>query len=378
MLGQAHAPRRRAARHCRRGLLRPRSSGGRRSRAVAVRTVERRPEGRERRARVAGALGRARASTRSTRSLARARARLAQLERQADALRREQVALAAEMKVALERRPRLAAAARVARPAALRPRRHEHARDHLRRDGRSTTRSTELDNLEHVTSINNERARRSCGTRRRASATTSRALDLARGQARGRDARAGGDDARARRGAGRAGRVHRRPAAAARAELRCRSRSSSRRRTRPGVRTQQLAARTTTAPARGDDDRDDSAGTAGRSPSRRSPTRCPASTASGLPVGWGVVAVDPSVIPLGTHMTVPGYGEAVAADTGCADQGRDHRPLVPDASPWRRPGAAGRSRSPSTRLPPLPPARHGARRTFDPQLGQPRPPGRTS
>ena len=39
----------------------------------------------------------------------------------------------------------------------------------------------------------------------------------------------------------------------------------------------------------------------------------PGHTASGLPVGWGVVAVDPSVIPLGTHMTVPGYGEAVAA-----------------------------------------------------------------
>ena len=40
------------------------------------------------------------------------------------------------------------------------------------------------------------------------------------------------------------------------------------------------------------------------------------STATGLPVGWGVVAVDPSIIPLGTHMTIPGYGEAVAADTG--------------------------------------------------------------
>lgn len=39
-------------------------------------------------------------------------------------------------------------------------------------------------------------------------------------------------------------------------------------------------------------------------------------TATGLPVGWGVAAVDPSVIPLGTHMAVPGYGEAVAADTG--------------------------------------------------------------
>jgi 3D (Asp-Asp-Asp) domain-containing protein len=44
----------------------------------------------------------------------------------------------------------------------------------------------------------------------------------------------------------------------------------------------------------------------------------PGNTASGLPVGPGVVAVDPSVIPLGTHMTVPGYGSAVAADTGTA------------------------------------------------------------
>lgn len=40
------------------------------------------------------------------------------------------------------------------------------------------------------------------------------------------------------------------------------------------------------------------------------------STATGIPVGYGVAAVDPSVIPLGSHMDVPGYGEAVAADTG--------------------------------------------------------------
>jgi peptidoglycan DL-endopeptidase CwlO len=39
-------------------------------------------------------------------------------------------------------------------------------------------------------------------------------------------------------------------------------------------------------------------------------------TATGIPTGWGVAAVDPSVIPLGTHLTIPGYGEAVAADTG--------------------------------------------------------------
>ena len=42
------------------------------------------------------------------------------------------------------------------------------------------------------------------------------------------------------------------------------------------------------------------------------------STATGIPVGWGVAAVDPRVIPLGTHLTIPGYGEAVAADTGGA------------------------------------------------------------
>jgi peptidoglycan DL-endopeptidase CwlO len=39
-------------------------------------------------------------------------------------------------------------------------------------------------------------------------------------------------------------------------------------------------------------------------------------TATGVPTGWGVVAVDPGVIPLGTRMSVPGYGEGVAADTG--------------------------------------------------------------
>ena len=45
-------------------------------------------------------------------------------------------------------------------------------------------------------------------------------------------------------------------------------------------------------------------------------------TATGIPVAWGVVAVDPSVIPLGTRMTIPGYGAGVAADTGSAVRGR--------------------------------------------------------
>jgi cystine transport system substrate-binding protein len=45
-------------------------------------------------------------------------------------------------------------------------------------------------------------------------------------------------------------------------------------------------------------------------------------SATGLPVGPGIVATDPSVIPLGTRMTIPGYGEGVAADTGGGIQGR--------------------------------------------------------
>jgi 3D (Asp-Asp-Asp) domain-containing protein len=44
----------------------------------------------------------------------------------------------------------------------------------------------------------------------------------------------------------------------------------------------------------------------------------PGTTATGLPVGQGVCAVDPSVIPLGTRFEVPGYGSCLAADTGSA------------------------------------------------------------
>lgn len=45
-------------------------------------------------------------------------------------------------------------------------------------------------------------------------------------------------------------------------------------------------------------------------------------TASGRPAGPGSIAVDPAVIPLGTHLRVAGYGEGVADDTGGAIRGR--------------------------------------------------------
>jgi 3D (Asp-Asp-Asp) domain-containing protein len=65
----------------------------------------------------------------------------------------------------------------------------------------------------------------------------------------------------------------------------------------------------------------------------------PGSTSSGLPVGWGVVAVDPSVIPLGTKLTIPGYGEGVAADTGGAVRGATIDlwfPTLAQANAWGR------------------------------------------
>jgi 3D (Asp-Asp-Asp) domain-containing protein/septal ring factor EnvC (AmiA/AmiB activator) len=62
-------------------------------------------------------------------------------------------------------------------------------------------------------------------------------------------------------------------------------------------------------------------------------------TATGAPTGWGVVAVDPSVIPLGTRMEIPGYGSGVAADTGGAIQGATIDlwfPTVAQARLWGR------------------------------------------
>lgn len=44
-------------------------------------------------------------------------------------------------------------------------------------------------------------------------------------------------------------------------------------------------------------------------------------TATGARARRGIVAVDPRVIPLGTHLYIPGYGRAVAADTGGSIKG---------------------------------------------------------
>ncbi len=48
---------------------------------------------------------------------------------------------------------------------------------------------------------------------------------------------------------------------------------------------------------------------------------CNGITATGRQAAKGVVAVDPRVIPLGTKLYIPGYGQAIAADTGGAIKG---------------------------------------------------------
>jgi 3D (Asp-Asp-Asp) domain-containing protein len=42
---------------------------------------------------------------------------------------------------------------------------------------------------------------------------------------------------------------------------------------------------------------------------------------TGLPLRYGIVATDPKVIPMGSKLYIPGYGEGLAADQGNAIQG---------------------------------------------------------
>lgn len=60
-------------------------------------------------------------------------------------------------------------------------------------------------------------------------------------------------------------------------------------------------------------------------------------TATGVPVTKGIVAVDPAVIPLGTRLYIPGYGFAVAADTGGGIKGNMIDLGYPDGVPvdWK-------------------------------------------
>jgi 3D (Asp-Asp-Asp) domain-containing protein len=48
---------------------------------------------------------------------------------------------------------------------------------------------------------------------------------------------------------------------------------------------------------------------------------CSGMTAIGQRAGHGIVAVDPHFIPLGTHVFIPGYGPALAGDTGGSIRG---------------------------------------------------------
>ncbi len=49
---------------------------------------------------------------------------------------------------------------------------------------------------------------------------------------------------------------------------------------------------------------------------------CDTITATGMKQGFGVIAVDPKVIPLYSKLYVPGYGNAIAGDTGGMIKGK--------------------------------------------------------
>jgi len=46
--------------------------------------------------------------------------------------------------------------------------------------------------------------------------------------------------------------------------------------------------------------------------------KCSGITANGMHAGFGIIAVDPHLIPLGSKLMIPGYGRAIAGDTGGA------------------------------------------------------------
>ncbi len=48
---------------------------------------------------------------------------------------------------------------------------------------------------------------------------------------------------------------------------------------------------------------------------------CSGTTATGTKAGYGTIAVDPNLIPLGSRVYIPGYGVGIAEDTGGAIKG---------------------------------------------------------
>jgi 3D (Asp-Asp-Asp) domain-containing protein len=259
--------------------------------------------------------------------LARARARLAGLERQAATLRREQATLAVEMKIAL-------AGARVSQQ-----RLGSRLRSLFEHGDTSTLEIlfgaksldqalAELDGLQHVTAINEQvltqlhDAKTRIGTSSRG--LHSRAARLAaatRLQAHTTRALEAALAARSSYVAG----LRRQRDLNARQIVRIQEQAAA-----AQVRSQQVAAAPAPTPTLIPAGAPVTAAPVTAAPATvhghtltvsATAYALPGRTASGLPVGWGVVAVDPSVIPLGTHMTIPGYGEAVAADTGSAVKG---------------------------------------------------------
>jgi len=255
--------------------------------------------------------------------LASAQARLAQLDQQAATLRRERTVLRTELKVALNgakiSQQRLASRVRLL---------FDHGETstlEILFGARSLEEAlVELDNLEHVTSINNdvlaqlEDAKARIG--RTSHALTTRENRLAAALAAQEQTTRSLVAARAQRNAYIDGlRQQRKLNSLQIAKLESQAQAAA-------IHTQQLVARIAPAATRPTTPTTTTVTVATGSRGRTMAVDAvayslPGFTASGLPVGWGIVAVDPSVIPLGTHIVVPGYGEAVAADTGSGVKG---------------------------------------------------------
>ena len=284
------------------------------------------------------------ASSRSIRASRRRGGELARIHARVVALRAEQQQVRQELSVVAGNLRDLAAPPRRPPPHALRGGRAERDRDPARlelprrcRHAPERARAEREPGRErrHRDADADERSSRSSPRRSPPRCARPRALEVrARADRRvARSARARSGSPTSPRWRGSAGS----PPARSRRSTPGRAASSSRRRP---IQSQTRRARRRPSQRAGLD----------RSPSARPATRCPATPRRALPVGFGVVAVDPAVIPLGTRLTIPGYGEGVAADTGQRRQRATRSTSGSRRWPTRSPGAGAQSRSPSTRL----------------------------